>query len=111
MVRQSPKAIALEAIDFVEFYSLTALELQQSPACRTRPQSQDGDCCQPLEFSYCHSVWRRGSGVGSWEYGYSQACLRYGLASPHLVRVFWEAGVPREALQLVACSGSMAGAA
>lgn len=97
-----------EAIDFVEFYALTALELQQNQSLGA----------QSIGAVVVISPWNFPIAIPC---GGIVAALAAGntvilkpasdtvLPARVLCECFWDAGVPREALQLVVCSGSDAG--
>lgn len=94
-----------EAIDFVEFYALTALELHQQHS-------------RPLGTIVVVSPWNFPIAIPC---GGIAAALAAGntvilkpasdtvLPARVLCECFWEAGVSRQALQLVPCSGRLAG--
>lgn len=97
-----------EAVDFVEFYASTAMELQQ----RTEFNAQ------PVGVVIVVSPWNFPIAIPC---GGIVAALAAGntvilkpasdtvLPARVLCECFWDAGVPREALQLIACGGSDAG--
>ncbi len=96
-----------EAIDFVEFYAAAALELQQDVR----------SCARPVGAVVVISPWNFPIAIPCGGVAASLAAGNTVILKPAsdtvlsariLCECFWQAGVPREALQFIACSGSLA---
>lgn len=97
-----------EAIDFVEFYSATAWELQQHSAYQARPVGTV-IVVSPWNFPIAIPCGGVAAALAAGNTVILKPASDTVLPARILCECFWEAGVPREALQLVACSGRMAG--
>lgn len=97
-----------EAIDFVEFYALSALELQQNPAYRARSVGTV-IVVSPWNFPIAIPCGGVAAALAAGNTVILKPASDTVLPARILCECFWQAGVSRESLQLVACSGSMAG--
>ncbi len=97
-----------EAVDFVEFYAATALELQQRPAYRAQPVGTVV-VVSPWNFPIAIPCGGVAAALAAGNTVILKPASNTVLPARIFCECFWDAGVPRTALQLVACSGSVAG--
>ncbi|HBE67035.1 MAG TPA: proline dehydrogenase [Planctomycetaceae bacterium] len=98
-----------EAIDFVEFYASTALELQTSSAFEAQPRGAV-IVISPWNFPIAIPCGGIAAALAAGNTTILKPASDTFLPAAILCECFWRAGVPREALQLVACSGRDASA-
>ncbi|MDX1928711.1 MAG: bifunctional proline dehydrogenase/L-glutamate gamma-semialdehyde dehydrogenase [Pirellulaceae bacterium] len=97
-----------EAIDFVEFYAKTAIELQTDPKLKTRPRGVVV-VISPWNFPIAIPCGGIVASLAAGNTVILKPASDTALPARVLCECFWAAGVPREALQFVVCSGSDAG--
>lgn len=97
-----------EAIDFVEFYAATALELQQTARYRARPVGTVV-VISPWNFPIAIPSGGVAAALAAGNTVILKPASDTVLPARILCECFWNAGVPREALQFIACRGSVAG--
>ncbi len=97
-----------EAVDFVEFYSATALELQQCPGLQARPLGAVV-VISPWNFPIAIPCGGVAAALAAGNTVVFKPASATVLTARILCECFWDAGVPRAALQLLACSGETAG--
>jgi RHH-type transcriptional regulator, proline utilization regulon repressor / proline dehydrogenase / delta 1-pyrroline-5-carboxylate dehydrogenase len=97
-----------EAIDFAEFYARTALDLQLNQAFAARPIGAV-IVISPWNFPIAIPCGGIAAALAAGNTAILKPASDTVLPARVLCECFWEAGVPRDALQLVACSGSDAG--
>ncbi len=97
-----------EAIDFVEFYALTAREFQQEARYQARPLGLVV-VISPWNFPIAIPCGGVAAALAAGNTVILKPASDTVLPARILCECFWEAGVPREALQLACCSGSDAG--
>ena len=97
-----------EAIDFVEFYAAAALELQQASRFRARPVGSVV-VISPWNFPIAIPCGGVAAALAAGNTVMLKPASNTVMPARILCECFWQAGVPREALQLIACSGSVAG--
>ncbi len=93
-----------EAIDFVEFYAQTALEIQSDVRLGARPQGAVV-VISPWNFPIAIPCGGVAAALAAGNTVILKPASDTVLPASVLCECFWRAGVPREALQLVACSG------
>lgn len=98
-----------EAVDFVEFYAASARELQQQPAYRARPLGMVV-VVSPWNFPIAIPCGGVAAALATGNTVILKPASDTVLPARILCECFWEAGVSRQALQLVPCSGRVAGA-
>ena len=97
-----------EAIDFVEFYAQTALELQQDTAMKATPVGVVV-VISPWNFPIAIPCGGIVAALAAGNTVILKPASDTVLPARILCECFWDAGVPRDSLQLVPCSGSDAG--
>ncbi len=97
-----------EAIDFVEFYAKTALEIQHAPQLHARPVGTVV-VISPWNFPIAIPCGGIAAALAAGNTVILKPASDTVLPARILCECFWDAGVSRHALQLVACSGSDAG--
>lgn len=97
-----------EAIDFVEFYAATSLELQRD-LCNRAQGVGTVVVISPWNFPIAIPCGGVAAGLAAGNTVILKPASDTVLAARILCECFWQAGVSREALQFVACSGSLAG--
>ncbi|MCR9295688.1 MAG: aldehyde dehydrogenase family protein, partial [bacterium] len=97
-----------EAIDFVEFYAATALEIQQDSRFRVSPLGTVV-VVSPWNFPIAIPCGGIAAALAAGNTVILKPASDTVLPARILCECFWDAGVPREALQFLACSGSDAG--
>lgn len=97
-----------EAIDFVEFYAASAVELQQTAHYRARPVGTVV-VISPWNFPIAIPCGGVAAALAAGNTVILKPASDTVLPARILCECFWNAGVPREALQFIACSGSVAG--
>ncbi len=97
-----------EAIDFVEFYARCALELQKDPFLKAKP-SGVVVVISPWNFPIAIPCGGIAAALAAGNTTILKPASDTALPAYVLCQCFWRAGVPREALQFVPCSGTMAG--
>ncbi|GAB5403235.1 MAG: bifunctional proline dehydrogenase/L-glutamate gamma-semialdehyde dehydrogenase [Aureliella sp.] len=93
-----------EAIDFVEFYAQTALEIQSDARLGARPQGAVV-VISPWNFPIAIPCGGVAAALAAGNTVILKPASDTVLPASVLCECFWRAGIPREALQLVACSG------
>ncbi|MFN3193495.1 MAG: bifunctional proline dehydrogenase/L-glutamate gamma-semialdehyde dehydrogenase [Aureliella sp.] len=97
-----------EAIDFVEFYAKTALELQEDAAIKNRPVGAV-IVISPWNFPIAIPCGGIVAALAAGNTVILKPASDTMLPARVLCECFWDAGVSRQALQLIPCSGSDAG--
>lgn len=97
-----------EAIDFVEFYAASALELQRDARTQARALGMVV-VISPWNFPIAIPCGGVAAGLAAGNTVILKPASDTVLPARILCECFWQAGVPREALQFIACSGSLAG--
>ncbi|MEZ6133659.1 MAG: proline dehydrogenase family protein [Pirellulaceae bacterium] len=97
-----------EAIDFVEFYAKSALEIQLQPAIGARPVGTVV-VISPWNFPIAIPCGGVAAALAAGNTVILKPASDTVLPARILCECFWAAGVSRSALQLVACSGADAG--
>ena len=97
-----------EAIDFVEFYARCALDLQRDPHLRAKP-SGVVVVISPWNFPIAIPCGGIAAGLAVGNTVILKPASDTALPAFLICQCFWRAGVPREALQFVPCSGAIAG--
>ncbi len=97
-----------EAIDFVEFYAKTALELQRNVSLSTTPRGVVV-VISPWNFPLAIPCGGIAAALAAGNTVILKPASDTALPARLLCECFWNAGVPRQALQFVVCSGSDAG--
>ena len=97
-----------EAIDFVEFYALCALELQESEPMKAQPAGVVV-VVSPWNFPIAIPCGGVAAALAAGNTVIMKPASDTVLPAYLMCQCFWKAGVPREALQFVPCSGAMAG--
>lgn len=97
-----------EAIDFVEFYALTALDLQTQSELRARSVGTVV-VISPWNFPIAIPCGGIAAALAAGNTVILKPASDTALPARILCECFWEAGVSREALQLLLCSGGDAG--
>ena len=97
-----------EAVDFVEFYAKTALDLQQEHRFGAMPVGTV-IVVSPWNFPIAIPCGGIAAALAAGNTVILKPASDTVLPARVLCECFWDAGVPREALQLVACSGRAAG--
>ncbi|MCA9132301.1 MAG: bifunctional proline dehydrogenase/L-glutamate gamma-semialdehyde dehydrogenase [Planctomycetales bacterium] len=97
-----------EAIDFVEFYALTALQLQTSPAGKSRPRGMVV-VISPWNFPIAIPCGGIAAALAAGNTVVLKPASDTALPARILCECFWAAGVSRHALQLLLCSGADTG--
>ncbi|RMF41780.1 MAG: aldehyde dehydrogenase family protein, partial [Planctomycetota bacterium] len=92
------------AVDFVEFYARTALELQQAAAVRAQPTGTVV-VISPWNFPIAIPCGGVAAALAAGNTVILKPASDTVLPARILCECFWQAGVPREALQLTPCSG------
>ncbi len=93
-----------EAVDFVEFYARTALELQNAPSLEAQPTGAVV-VISPWNFPIAIPCGGVAAALAAGNTVILKPASLAVLPARVLCECFWRAGVPREALQLVLCSG------
>jgi RHH-type proline utilization regulon transcriptional repressor/proline dehydrogenase/delta 1-pyrroline-5-carboxylate dehydrogenase len=99
-----------EAIDFVEFYRRSALEFQRTHSVRATPKGVVA-VVPPWNFPIAIPCGGISAALAAGNCVVLKPASDTVLVAFELCRCFWEAGVPREALQFMPCPGSGVGAA
>lgn len=97
-----------EAIDFVEFYARCALDIQSMPGMKTSPVGVVV-VISPWNFPIAIPCGGVAAALAAGNTVILKPASDTALPAYVLCQCFWRAGVPREALQFVPCSGSAAG--
>ena len=97
-----------EAIDFVEFYARCALELQRDAQIQAKPAGVVV-VISPWNFPIAIPCGGIAAALAAGNTAILKPASDTVLPAYVMCQCFWRAGVPREALQFVPCSGSMAG--
>lgn len=97
-----------EAIDFVEFYAKTALDLQRDPTLRTKGAGVVV-VISPWNFPIAIPCGGIAAALAAGNTAILKPASDTALPAYLMCQCFWRAGVPRSALQFVPCSGTMAG--
>lgn len=97
-----------EAIDFVEFYAKTAIELQTNSKLKARPRGVVV-VISPWNFPIAIPCGGIAAALAAGNTVILKPASDTAMPARILCECFWAAGVPREALQFVVCSGSDAG--
>ncbi len=97
-----------EAVDFVEFYAKTALEIQSQEDLRATPLGAVV-VVSPWNFPIAIPCGGVAAALAAGNTVILKPASDTVLPARVLCECFWSAGVPREALQLIACSGNDAG--
>ncbi len=97
-----------EAVDFIEFYAATALALQQTARYRARPVGTVV-VISPWNFPIAIPCGGVAAALAAGNTVILKPASDTVLPARILCECFWNAGVPREALQFIACSGAVAG--
>lgn len=98
-----------EAVDFVEFYALTARDLQIDPRLAAKPRGPVV-VISPWNFPIAIPCGGIAAALAAGNTVILKPASDTVLPASVICGCFWRAGVPREALQFVACSGSDASA-
>lgn len=97
-----------EAIDFVEFYARCALDLFQDRSIEVRPAGAVV-VISPWNFPIAIPCGGIASALAAGNTVILKPASDTTLPAFVMCQCFWRAGVPREALQFVPCSGALAG--
>ncbi len=97
-----------EAIDFVEFYGRCALDLQRDTSLLAKGAGVVV-VISPWNFPIAIPCGGIAAALAAGNTAILKPASDTALPAYILCQCFWRAGVPREALQFVPCSGSMAG--
>lgn len=97
-----------EAVDFVEFYAKTALELQENAQLSARPLGTV-IVISPWNFPIAIPCGGVAAALAAGNSVILKPASDSVLPARVLCECFWSAGVPKTTLQLIACSGSDAG--
>ncbi len=97
-----------EAIDFVEFYARCALDLQKDPLLKAKPSGVTV-VISPWNFPIAIPCGGIAAALAAGNTAILKPASDTVLPAYVMCQCFWRAGVPREALQFVPCSGAMAG--
>ncbi len=97
-----------EAIDFVEYYARCALELQSDPKLAVRPKGAVL-VVSPWNFPIAIPCGGVAAALAAGNTVILKPASDTTLPARLLCECFWNAGVPKSALQFVVCSGSDAG--
>ena len=97
-----------EAIDFVEFYARCALELQRESQFQAKAAGVVV-VISPWNFPIAIPCGGIAAALAAGNTAILKPASDTVLPAYIMCQCFWRAGVPREALQFVPCSGSMAG--
>ncbi len=97
-----------EAIDFVEFYARCALDLQEDPLLKAKPSGVTV-VISPWNFPIAIPCGGIAAALAAGNTAILKPASDTVLPAYVMCQCFWRAGVPREALQFVPCSGAMAG--
>ena len=98
-----------EAIDFVEYYGITARAFEAMPTVDTAPKGVIV-VVPPWNFPVAIPCGGIAAGLAAGNTVILKPASDTVLVAFELVKCFWRAGVPKEALQFVPCSGAMGGA-
>ncbi len=113
MVADAGKTIAeadpevSEAIDFCEFYPLTARDWQARPTIRTEPRGVVA-VVTPWNFPLAIPCGGIAAALAAGNTVILKPASETVLTAWMLCDAFWEAGIPRDALQLVPCDSAVA---
>lgn len=97
-----------EAIDFVEFYALTALEIQTCTNLNASPRGVVV-VISPWNFPIAIPCGGIAAALAAGNTVILKPASDTALPARIMCECFWAAGVPRDALQFITCSGSDAG--
>ncbi|MFO0922159.1 MAG: bifunctional proline dehydrogenase/L-glutamate gamma-semialdehyde dehydrogenase [Pirellulales bacterium] len=97
-----------EAVDFVEFYARCALDLYQTEGMRVQPKGTVV-VISPWNFPIAIPCGGIAAALAAGNTVVLKPASDTVLPAYVLCQCFWDAGVPREALQLLPCPGSLAG--
>lgn len=97
-----------EAVDFVEFYARVALDLFQDSLLRAKPAGPVA-VVSPWNFPIAIPCGGIAAALAAGNPAILKPASDTVLPAWILCQCFWDAGVPREALQFLPCSGSLAG--
>ncbi len=98
-----------EAIDFVRFYSASARALHELPTVKARPKGVVV-VVPPWNFPIAIPCGGVSAALAAGNTVILKPASNTVLVAWELCRAFWRAGVPKEVLQLVPCSGATGGA-
>ena len=93
-----------EAIDFAEFYAKTALEIQQTAGYSTKPRGVVV-VISPWNFPIAIPFGGIAAALAAGNTVILKPATETALVARVLCECIWEAGVPRQAVQLVVCDG------
>ncbi len=96
-----------EAIDFCEFYPLTAIHWDDDPSIRTRPRGVVA-VITPWNFPLAIPCGGVAAALAAGNRVILKPASEAVLVGSLLCEAFWQAGVPREALQLIPCDDEVA---
>jgi len=97
-----------EAIDFVEYYRRSALELQEDRAVAARPKGVVA-VVPPWNFPIAIPCGGIAAALAAGNRVILKPASQTVMVAYELCKSFWRAGVPREALQFMPCQGSGVG--
>jgi RHH-type proline utilization regulon transcriptional repressor/proline dehydrogenase/delta 1-pyrroline-5-carboxylate dehydrogenase len=97
-----------EAIDFVEYYRRSALELQENAALQARPKGIVA-VVPPWNFPIAIPCGGIAAALAAGNRVILKPASQTVMVAYELCKSFWRAGVPREALQFMPCQGSGVG--
>ena len=97
-----------EAIDFVEYYRRSALELQEDSALSARPKGVVA-VVPPWNFPVAIPCGGIAAALAAGNRVILKPASQTVMVAYELCKSFWRAGVPREALQFMPCQGSGVG--
>ena len=113
MVAGAGKAVAeadpevSEAIDFLEFYPLTMRAWDKHPTIRCRPRGVVA-VITPWNFPLAIACGGIAAGIAAGNPVIVKPSMQTLLPAWMMCQAFWDAGVPREALQFVPCTDAVA---
>ncbi len=97
-----------EAIDFCEFYPLTAVDWDQVTTITTAPRGVVA-VVTPWNFPLAIPCGGVAAALAAGNSVILKPASKTVLPASMLCEAFWDAGIPRDALQLVPCDGAVAG--
>lgn len=93
-----------EAVDFAEFYAMTALEIQQQASFGSKPRGVVV-VISPWNFPIAIPFGGVAAALAAGNTVILKPATETALVARVLCECIWEAGVPRQAVQLVVCDG------